>query len=979
MKINFDTEHTYNESKINNQISINRISSEDARVNTSVSFAVSFGENNAMSIFADKQDPQDMQTKLSVMDVQAKQNYMAVMSLSMSDEDYAQLAKTGEAPEDMDVSDSVTIIDEIKAALIKGGTKVNGYTDDIDRETLLQITGSEANANSLIKGMHEQDVPVNEENVQLATKAIDMAVSSLPLSDNATQYLLENDKAPTVKNVYQASHSGGSFGDRAGAYYSQNGYMSMAADSADIEALKPQIDEIIKESGISDTDKAYKEAEFLINRGMPLTTESLLKLHELSDIREAVDKGAIVDSVAIAMSAGINPVNANLLYNESIYTKAETLTDEISNISDNAVVYAAKQNITLSIRNLTQIDKEQLYSLNNAEAATNTENTDIKEKAIDLAGESAEEIHARRLLEEVRLSMTVQANRLLLKSNFQIDVAPMEKLIEALKAAEQAINSSLFPSENIEATNSKASIYEQAKSELTAIPSLPAAILGQTREGGAFKFAADQTFTLHDVYESGISRQQAYAQAGERYEALMTAPRSDMGDSIRKAFRNVDDILEDMKIEVNDANRRAVRILGYNSMEITAENIEQVREADLNLRRVMEGLTPGRVLSMIREDINPLTMTVSELNNYLDSKDEDPERKAQNYAKFLMQLEKHDEISELEKESYIGIYRMLNSLEKGDDRAVGSILKMGSQMTFSNLLSAMRTAAKSTINISVDDEFAGVDSIRKNAAIDDQINAAFGRSINENLASYDESVVENLINMGQSVSPMNLEAMSLIRQKRGDWFKTVNSLSFDTDELEQSINEALEEMTDDAPATSAYTSLMDGFINKLSKEVYEQDSFIDVKAIQMSMRQISLLKRNVSEREFEFPTVIDGEATSVRLTLRRREGAGLLSITFETEKKGKVAAEFDLGKTKSGFIAYERENNSEVLESIAKQISSDIGFEPELVYVSKLDLDKFTDKTSEKEKANDVENKTDINSTELYRIARKFISAVKHI
>ena len=42
---------------------------------------------------------------------------------------------------------------------------------------------------------------------------------------------------------------------------------------------------------------------------------------------------------------------------------------------------------------------------------------------------------------------------------------------------------------------------------------------------------------------------------------LMTAPRTDLGDSIQKAFRNVDDILNDLDMELTDDNRRAVRFL----------------------------------------------------------------------------------------------------------------------------------------------------------------------------------------------------------------------------------------------------------------------------------------------------------------------------------------------------------------------------------------------------------------------------------
>ena len=48
----------------------------------------------------------------------------------------------------------------------------------------------------------------------------------------------------------------------------------------------------------------------------------------------------------------------------------------------------------------------------------------------------------------------------------------------------------------------------------------------------------------------------------------MTAPRSDMGDSIKKAFSNVDDILQDLQLDTSETNRRAVRILAYNNTDV---------------------------------------------------------------------------------------------------------------------------------------------------------------------------------------------------------------------------------------------------------------------------------------------------------------------------------------------------------------------------------------------------------------------------
>ena len=90
----------------------------------------------------------------------AQRNYMAVMSNSMSDEDFAKLQEEGFHPGSTDIETVVTIVDEIKAALIKGGTHIEGYTDNISDEVLESITGSEAFANELKKQFARRDIPL---------------------------------------------------------------------------------------------------------------------------------------------------------------------------------------------------------------------------------------------------------------------------------------------------------------------------------------------------------------------------------------------------------------------------------------------------------------------------------------------------------------------------------------------------------------------------------------------------------------------------------------------------------------------------------------------------------------------------------------------------------------------------------------------------------------------------------------------------
>ena len=92
----------------------------------------------------------------------------------------------------------------------------------------------------------------------------------------------------------------------------------------------------------------------------------------------------------------------------------------------------------------------------------------------------------------------------------------------------------------------------------------PASVLGKTIG------QAEQT-TLQEMSE--ISNVEANEQLAKNYEAVGTQVRRDLGDSMTKAFQNVDVILDDLGLDRTSENQRAVRILAYNQMEITKESV----------------------------------------------------------------------------------------------------------------------------------------------------------------------------------------------------------------------------------------------------------------------------------------------------------------------------------------------------------------------------------------------------------------------
>lgn len=168
---------------------------------------------------------------------------MAVMSNCMSDEDFAKLQEEGFHPGSTEIDTVVTIVDRIKAALVKGGTEVVGYTDTLSDEELCKITGSESFANELKNQFHDRDIPLTKENVQAITDTYEQIKNISKLSEGSEKYMVENRMEPTPEALYTAQYSAPQEGSRQGTgYYADgtvNGYYAKKPEQIDLEALLP--------------------------------------------------------------------------------------------------------------------------------------------------------------------------------------------------------------------------------------------------------------------------------------------------------------------------------------------------------------------------------------------------------------------------------------------------------------------------------------------------------------------------------------------------------------------------------------------------------------------------------------------------------------------------------------------------------------------------------------------------------------------
>lgn len=885
----------------------------------------------------------ELQQDAGNANVALQQDYMTLLSHTMSQEDYAKACEDGFDPRELDQDTAVTIVDKIKAELVRSGQQIAGYTDDIDMDTLAAAVGSDTLARSIEEQFRSADLPLTQENINELKSAWDMAASLKEPEEGAVSYLVDNGLEPEIWNLYVAENSGAKV---------QNNDVP--------QELQEQMDKVIADAGLTVNDENRQKAQWLVSADLALTTDTLQQLVELDGISYPVTEDTFAQAAAAAIAEGKSPMYANLGRQDTIYEKADKMLQDW--FSD------AKWNAT------------------------------------------AENLAARKQLEEIRLRMTAEVNVKLLQSDFSIDTAPMEQLIAALRKAEAEVAGKYFPGESQAVT--KYETYTQAVQVASELPGLPAGVLGP--------YSLEQnaaTETVSDFHKEGAAMQKAYEEAGERYETLMTAPRSDLGDSIRKAFSNVDDILTDMSLEKTSENQRAVRILAYNSMEITPENIEKVKEADRQVSAVVDRLTPKNVLQMIRDGVNPLEKTFDELESYFSQNPESYEEEVEDYSRFLYQLERKKDVTEEERKAYIGIYRMVHQVEREDGAAVGAVVNTGADLQFSTLLTAARSRRTSHMDWKVSEDTGLTQEIHLSENnISEQIRMGMAKEVltdvsydGESRAAYDREGLQQMREAGNTtpeaaellqrgevpISASNLLAAQALMDDPAEMFgnlrryrekyrqeKEVPQTVTDTGEVPVGTETSeLWEQLDQQNFAEDYRSMLQNTAEDVETMSLEQaDEHLDVKQLQLVHKQLRLAESLQAKQEYFLPMFLGEQLAGVHLTLQQRAGAvgaveirvnaGDMELEAHLQVKGDTIDGYLVGNTPEEVTKLEKTSDI-FLERIQTDTSADWKAE-KLPIVSSRDMTRMA--AGETKNADTIESRID--TEQLYRLAKGFLQAV---
>ncbi|MCI8484150.1 MAG: hypothetical protein HFH41_07405 [Lachnospiraceae bacterium] len=909
-----------------------------------------------------------IQQEAENMEAELFQQKMAVVSNTMSEEDCRKMDGDGFSVNGTEVETIVTEIDKIKMELAKAGVDISIFGEGLSGEQLEALAGNAALASQLETMLKQADLPATEENISDCEETIQQAADLTANKEETVKYMLEQELPPTVENLYKAQHS------------TSSGRVQKDPQRVEMdEQLRSQVEQVITKAGLPVNEETMSYSQWMLDNQIPLTEENLTYVMDLNHMQMPPEAGQLMGAVLEAMAEGQRPGDAVILEGYSNAYRAEEAAQVIEQATDAQVWSVVEKGIPLTIENLQAEQKNQEQK----EGQTPSQNS----QEIPAYGrEDMDFLTAKRQLEETRLMMTIQANYALLKKGIAIETESLEQLVEQLKSLEEDYYKSLLSQNGVAATEENAAIFAETIGKTQELASAPAYILGNIHTD------EDTVSTMH---EAGMAKAAEMKRAGEAYETLQTAPRADLGDSIQKAFRNVDDILTDLGLEITEADRRAVRILAYNQMEITPESIAQIKGADQKVQNLFQNLSPAVVMEMIREGVNPLEMDVEQLNRKAEEiRHQQEGTEEEKFSKYLWKLEQHQEITPQERDSYIGIYRLLNQIDKTDGAVVGALVNQGADLTMKNLLTAVRTNRNPGINVSVDENFGEADEIqRQELSISQQIEAAYQTDcakeafamvtpeglqqtaaqgglekmtpeellwqlreapVEEELErSYyreqmqefssareaEAQVLQLLSGHDMPVTAYNIMAAQQMIHNRNGIFKSLfdpkkmgEEIDFEEVKAEilEEFGEAVKTPEDMAEAQEKLADLAENAMKTMIQS--ENVESVDIRDMRILQQQIALGTRMAKEETYAIPVLVADELTNVQLKIvRGKEERGRVDILFDSPQLGKVAARFQVQQeSMKGYVISDSKQTIEELNRQEERIRQQAGPDSEI-------------------------------------------------
>ncbi len=928
--------------------------------------------------------------------IQEEEKSLEESAEQLSGEDYDALRAEGVTVEELTATQLSRAIERIRLGRELKAENLEGQKAKLaeKREAVIAVAKKALKGNPAAEYIAEKllaaGMPVTDATVHKVYQAVEFAGNLSGMSESVQYYMIKFGKEPTIENVYMAQYSAGNV-------------KSTPVSDKMWENLTKSVNQVCVNADLPIDEENLGNARWLTEHGLPLTPENLLRMHELSDVKLRTPE-EVAELAVTAMLDGKQPIQAKLtlLTRADVGERVERMKGFTPDTVERAYVRKAAEKVqelapgqtapneAVLSRAMQQAAREDV-TFNDLAFAEDELQNDSRPSSLEQAvlaevsGFSMDfdisVVRAKRRLEEIRLKMTTESAYRLERQGIRIDTSGLAKVVDGLRVLENNYYRFYTDEAGFAGNRNMEEMFRRTMQNIDNLSKSPSYTLGVTFENRG-------DVTLEALAKAGAGLGARMQRAGEAYDMLGTRPQAALGDSINSAFAGNAELLKSLGMEASAENLRAVRILAYNSIELTANNMDAVKEYDKKVSDLIENMHPAAALRLIREGINPLTETVENLSRRVaeirmeDGLEQDTEK----FARYLFKMEKSAGVTPEERTAYIGMYRLFNQLEKTDGAAIGAVMDSGKELTLGNLLSAMRTAKMGGIDVSSDETMGKVREVLPNSnRIDAQILSGIkipGKiadiSVSDGYEMYKENTApsieeseqavqnlrmtaqtaeqapEFLQGLGLVVTANNVEAAKEFLSGTGEMYGKLGKLlkQFRKDEkVEAAANET--EALLAAGGADSTESLFDvriaeGYYRNLKKAVrnLEDDmqnagepTSMDLKALKQIKMGVKLRGECAGKECFDFPVETAEGVKSMRVTLQaENEGfeGGRASVKIPLVKLGNVQADLQIEDNQIFcFVSSDSREGTELLEHSKRELTMrllDLGVSDAMVY-----------------------------------------------
>ena len=778
----------------------------------------------------------------------------SLMSM-ITPEGYNGLSELGIIPDEENPELSIGVYERIQMEL---ATYCEDYVPtslNINKEKLQEITGSAAFANAVEKAMDLKN-----------------------MSEDSKACIVQSDEVPTIDNVYKEAHS--SVGHNT---------MKKELSEDEMSSIIPQIEKMFEMAGIENNDTNMQIAKWMISYSIPLTPEK-------------INKAIIIDkSLSLSTEEFETAIRENISYSMyftgsekcALFTKGQydlesikKCLETIHNVSDEAIYETVTTDKCLNVENLDNANHDKA-----------DENTD------EVKLDTPKLLQAKKTILEARVVMTSTSLLKIQSLGVDIKSVAIDELVEEIENIQQKIAEEFLESVG---ANPTAENKELLLNTTIAVNGIRYASISMVAA------VSVETDTLETVSKTALT----YGITS--YEKVGTEVRRDLGDSINKAFENVDNLLEQIGMEASEINRKAVRILGYNSMDVTVENVEKMAEAANEIEYLVKNLTPKAASYLISNNINPMDTDIKTLNKQLEQINQELNiTTVENFAEYLWKLDKTDGISTEDRKKFIEIYRTLNKITEKDSSSIGAAISSGYELTMENLLAAAKSR-----NISAEVVKKFIDSDESNEYELFKIS-----KLQENVVSEEE--VTELISNNIPVTPKNMKNVKELKTNG----KVLEKLYENSPESVKKLLLKIEEnIGDEMGLKEAYEKLSEEQQVVIKDEMSSiSPTYGNIEAVLANNGMIDLMKKLSKNESYYVPVEINGSITNVHLTVISGTEESSLTVNMKESLLGEINLQMNIetdtesNKVKlQGMLIFKDSGMKEKAEKLASDYTNEL-------------------------------------------------------